>query len=144
MAPEIATKIPSPTSIFVDDQISYPLLETAWRRDLQWRDTQMRPRHEAEHAHRKRAHIANDVRHVVVARDGLRCSYVGSDGSRCKARGFLQLHHEHAWAKGGADASDNLRLLCAQHNRLLAEQEYGRQAIERAWAPARARTMAPG
>ncbi len=81
---------------------------------------------------RKRAHVANEVRRQVVARDGLRCSYIADDGSRCAARGFLQLHHEHAWAKGGSDASDNLRLLCAEHNQLLAEQEYGRHTIARA------------
>jgi hypothetical protein len=85
---------------------------------------------------RKRAHIANEVRRQVVARDGLRCSYVGEGGARCNAKGFLQLHHERAWAKGGADATDNLRLLCAQHNHLLAEQEYGRQVVARAKVPA--------
>jgi len=52
---------------------------------------------------RKRAHIANVERRQVVARDGLRCSYVGDDGARCNARAFLQLHHDHAWAKGGSD-----------------------------------------
>jgi len=37
----------------------------------------------------------------------------------------LQIHHERAWSKGGPDTLDNLRLLCAAHNRLLAELELG-------------------
>jgi hypothetical protein len=87
-------------------------------------------------APRKRARVANEVRRQVVARDGLRCSYVGDDGSRCRATGFLHIHHEHPWAKGGSDTIENLRLLCAHHNELLAEQEYGRQVIARAKVPA--------
>jgi len=81
---------------------------------------------------RRRAHIPNATRRELVERDGLRCSYTGPDGHRCSARGFLQIHHEHAWAKGGPDTPDNLRLLCARHNRLLAEREYGAQYVGRA------------
>jgi len=73
---------------------------------------------------RARRHIPNAVRHQLVERDGLRCTYRGGDGQRCTATAFLQIHHEHAWAKGGADTPDNLRLLCAHHNQLLAEQEF--------------------
>jgi len=56
---------------------------------------------------------------------------VGDDGQRCTARGFLQIHHEKAWAKGGSDTLDNLRILCASHNQLLAEQEYGESHVRR-------------
>ena len=61
----------------------------------------------------------------LVAGDGLRCTFTGETGERCSARVFLQIHHEHAWAKGGPDTLGNLRLLCAAHNRLLAELEFG-------------------
>lgn len=37
----------------------------------------------------KRAHVANEVRRQVLARDGLRCSYVGIDGSRCGGERLL-------------------------------------------------------
>ena len=82
-----------------------------------------------------RRHICNEVRRQVVERDGLSCTFVGRDGRRCGARAFLQLDHEYAWARGGADTSENLRIRCAQHNRLVAEQEFGgaamRDAVER-------------
>ena len=65
-------------------------------------------------------------------RDGGCCTYVGRDGIRCSTRVFLQFHHQKAWAKGGADSVENLRLLCRAHNRLLAEQELGTEAVQRA------------
>jgi hypothetical protein len=86
---------------------------------------------EAESAHaaadsqkpvtRPRQHIPNAVRRAVVERDGLSCSFVAADGTRCGARAFIQLHHELAWAAGGENTFENLRPLCGAHNRLLAE-----------------------
>jgi hypothetical protein len=80
----------------------------------------------------KREHISNATRRAVVERDGLRCTFVGDDGQRCEAAAFLQLHHERAWALGGGSAVDNLRLLCAPHNRFCAERDFGRAHVERA------------
>jgi HNH endonuclease len=81
-----------------------------------------------------RPHIASSVRREVAQRDDHRCSFTAVDGRRCSARAFLQVHHEEAWARGGPDTPDNLKLLCAGHNRLLAEQAFGaervRQAVE--------------
>jgi len=74
---------------------------------------------------RKRRHIQNEIRRQLLARDGLCCTFTNESGQRCSARAFLQIHHEHAWSKGGSDTLDNLRLLCAAHNRLLAELEFG-------------------
>jgi hypothetical protein len=76
-----------------------------------------------------RPHIANAVRRHVAIRDEQRCTYVSAEGRRCGARGFLQLHHEHPFALGGTDTPDNLRLLCAAHNRLLAELELGASVV---------------
>jgi 5-methylcytosine-specific restriction endonuclease McrA len=72
-----------------------------------------------------REHIPNAVQREVATRDGLRCTYVSNGGCRCSARAFLQIHHEQPWANGGASVPDNLRLLCAVHNRLLAEHDFG-------------------
>jgi hypothetical protein len=80
----------------------------------------------------KRRRIPNQVRREVALRDGLRCTYVSDDGTRCETRAFLQLDHEIGWAKGGSDGSENLRIRCAAHNQLRAEQEYGAAHIERA------------
>jgi hypothetical protein len=72
-----------------------------------------------------REHIPSAVQREVAARDGLRCTFVSDGGCRCSARAFLQIHHEQPWARGGAPVAENLRLLCASHNRLLAEQDFG-------------------
>ncbi len=78
---------------------------------------------------RKRAHIPNELRRELVARDGASCTFVCDDGERCGTRAFLQVHHDEAWAKGGPDTLGNLRLVCASHNRLLAEQEFGAESM---------------
>ncbi len=79
-----------------------------------------------------RDHIPHETRRQLVARDGLCCSYVGDDGQRCGSKAFLQVHHDRAWAKGGPDTLDNLRLFCAAHNRLQAEQEFGAALVQSA------------
>jgi 5-methylcytosine-specific restriction endonuclease McrA len=72
-----------------------------------------------------RAHIPNEVRRKVLERDGFRCTYSSPGGQRCECTRFLQIHHDHAWAKGGPETLENLRLLCSAHNQLLAEMEFG-------------------
>jgi hypothetical protein len=74
-------------------------------------------------------HVPSAVRRQVVERDGLQCTYVSPDGTRCESRRFLQFHHEQAWARGGETAAGNLRILCFAHNKFLAEQDFGRQHI---------------
>jgi 5-methylcytosine-specific restriction endonuclease McrA len=76
-----------------------------------------------------REHIPNAVRREVAARDELRCTYVSENGCRCPARTLLQIHHEAPWARGGASTVENLRLLCAAHNRLLAERDFGARYV---------------
>ena len=83
---------------------------------------------------RRRKHIAHQARRDLLARDGVGCAFVGKQGQRCDARGFLQFHHRQAWARGGGDTADNLELLCRSHNCLLAEQDFGRPQIEAAIA----------
>jgi len=56
----------------------------------------------------------------------------------------LQLHHEQPWARGGADTIDNLRLLCAAHNALLEEQDFGREVVTRTRERARLERAASG
>jgi len=78
-----------------------------------------------------RGHIPNDTMRQIVARDGLRCTFVGNDGRRCTARKFIQIHHVDPWARGGGETVDNLTMLCASHNRLLGERDFGRELVER-------------
>ena len=80
-------------------------------------------------------HIPHAVRREVLERDGARCSYVSSDGKRCDQRGFLELHHEEPFGRGGAATVGNIRVVCRSHNQLFAERDYGsgfmRQRMER-------------
>jgi hypothetical protein len=77
----------------------------------------------------RRGHIANATKREIVARDGLRCTFVGRDGLRCGATRFTQIHHEQPWARGGEETPGNLRLLCAAHNQLLAERDFGKELV---------------
>jgi 5-methylcytosine-specific restriction endonuclease McrA len=74
-------------------------------------------------------HIPAAVKRTVDARDEGRCAYVDEQGRRCKARGGLQFHHRHTFATGGDHSLTNLALVCAGHNRYLAEIDYGREAV---------------
>jgi hypothetical protein len=78
---------------------------------------------------RSRAHIPNATRREIEARDETRCTYRAPNGCRCTAQAFLQFHHDECWALGGSDQVSNLRLLCAAHNRLLAEQQFGERYV---------------
>ena len=95
-------------------------------------DDMGRPNQKARPGGKARAHIPNEVRRQVAARDGLRCTYCSEDGQRCTERAFLQFDHEHAWARGGPETLDNLRLRCAAHNQLGAEQEFGAERVREA------------
>jgi hypothetical protein len=86
-----------------------------------------------------REHIPNAVQREVATRDGFRCTYVSEGGCRCSARAFLQIHHEQPWARGGAPVLENLRLLCAVHNRLLAERDFGSAHVAERLAARRGR-----
>jgi hypothetical protein len=71
-------------------------------------------------------YIPREVVRAVFARDVGRCTFVGDNGQRCDARGFLELHHhEVTYARGGEASVENLRLMCRCHNALLAERDYG-------------------
>jgi 5-methylcytosine-specific restriction endonuclease McrA len=78
--------------------------------------------------HRSR-HIPAGIRDTAHERDGSRCTFVSDRGQRCRARHNLQVDHVVPWAKGGTHDLDNLRLLCATHNRLMAQREFGPASI---------------
>jgi len=69
--------------------------------------------------------IPTRVRDEVFVRDK-RCTYVSPGGKRCNSTHVLQVDHIHPVARGGASTIDNLRLLCAHHNRLESERLMGR------------------
>jgi 5-methylcytosine-specific restriction endonuclease McrA len=77
------------------------------------------------------------VRDEVWRRDGGQCAFVGSTGRRCVSRHQLELHHLDPFAMGGPSSVANLALRCRAHNRHAAEQDYGRDHIDRKIAAAR-------
>jgi hypothetical protein len=83
-------------------------------------------------------HIPNDVRRTVVCRDGARCTWQSPDGVRCGSRAWLEHDHAVPYGQGGTHQVNNIRLFCRAHNRLVAEQAYGRDTIDRSVARRRA------
>jgi 5-methylcytosine-specific restriction endonuclease McrA len=73
-------------------------------------------------------HIPAAVRDEVHVRDQ-RCTYVGPDGKRCNSPHVLQVDHVKPVARRGAATIDNLRLLCAEHNRLEWRKLTGKDVI---------------
>jgi hypothetical protein len=70
------------------------------------------------------------VRREVFERDGDQCTFLSDDGARCPSHGHLELDHIEPRALGGPDAASNLRVRCRAHNRLYAEQVFGRTHVE--------------
>ncbi len=73
--------------------------------------------------------IARATRREVFARAGGQCSFVDGQDRRCPSRSFLELDHVQSRALGGSDEASNLRLLCRAHNRLHAEQVFGKRHV---------------
>ncbi len=81
-------------------------------------------------ASRRRKAIPAAVRREVYERDGGRCAYVDPEtGRRCGSQDGLQFEHRVPVALGGPDTVENIMLLCRHHNRLRAEQVFGRERI---------------
>jgi hypothetical protein len=89
-------------------------------------------------------HIPAAVRRAVVERDGGRCRFVDEEGRRCSERHRLEFHHRHPFGMGGDHSPGNISLLCAAHNRLMAEHDYGKTAILRSLPSAEIHRHAPG
>jgi hypothetical protein len=68
------------------------------------------------------------------SRGTTRCTYTDASGQRCRETHSLELHHLEALARGGDHSEENLSLRCRAHNALAAEQDFGRDVIERAKA----------
>ncbi len=70
--------------------------------------------------------IPAEVRRQVWSRDAGSCAWIGPDGRRCGSKWRLELDHIHPAALGGPSTLENIRLLCKAHNKLHAEQRFGR------------------
>ncbi|UCH84259.1 MAG: HNH endonuclease, partial [Candidatus Latescibacterota bacterium] len=69
------------------------------------------------------------TRDAIHERDNGRCTYIGTNGKRCRSTHRLHVDHIVPFARGGTNAKSNLRLLCAKHNNLEANRVYGSTKI---------------
>jgi 5-methylcytosine-specific restriction endonuclease McrA len=93
-------------------------------------DTRTYDSTEADRPHRPAAaprsrHVPADTRAAVFDRDDHRCTFVAADGTRCNATRNLEIDHVQPFALGGSNEPQNLRVLCAAHNRRAAEHVFG-------------------
>jgi 5-methylcytosine-specific restriction endonuclease McrA len=74
--------------------------------------------------------VSRAARREVMARDGKQCAFVSAGGLRCTERGGLEIDHVVERARGGTGQPENLQVLCRGHNKLKAEQAFGREHVE--------------
>jgi 5-methylcytosine-specific restriction endonuclease McrA len=82
-------------------------------------------------------HVPAPVRRAVHERDEGRCRYVDREGRQCTARVGLEFHQRRPYGLGGDHSLANVALLCHQHNRHLAQVDYGRSVMARQGRPGR-------
>jgi 5-methylcytosine-specific restriction endonuclease McrA len=70
-------------------------------------------------------HVPREVRREVWRRDAGQCAFVAHTGRRCSETTFLELHHIHAYAKGGPSTLSNIALRCRRHNQYEADLVFG-------------------
>lgn len=64
----------------------------------------------------QRTHIPAETKHAVVTRDGGQCTFIYSDGKRCDAKRWIEVHHIILVKDGGTNDLENLRTLCWCHH----------------------------
>jgi hypothetical protein len=69
------------------------------------------------------------LRRAVYERDEGRCTFVDIQGRRCTEQHRLEFQHDFPFGKGGETGLLGLKLLCEQHNRYLAEVDYGKATV---------------
>ncbi len=76
-----------------------------------------RPKSKRPYKEPRGRHIPKALRDAVMIRDQGRCQFVGGGGRKCHSQHNLQIDHIQPVAKGGRTELENLRILCANHNR---------------------------
>ena len=71
------------------------------------------------------------VRRAVRKRDSDQCGFIDHKGRRCTERRNLEFHHHDPFGRGGTHDPEQISLRCRAHNVYLAEQEYGKEKMDR-------------
>ncbi len=76
-------------------------------------------------------YIPSHIKIEVWKRDSGQCTYRDAEtGERCPCKRGLQFDHIEPFAWGGkSNDASNIRLLCDAHNRLMAEQHFGKEKM---------------
>jgi hypothetical protein len=123
-------------------RISQPAEEAAKSAESSAQEPAREPRQSALTPRQRGRYVPAGERREVFERDGGRCTYVDSNGGRCRETRYLELHHLQPFAQGGANLASNLTLRCAAHNALAAEEDFGRELIEQRRGQARHESLA--
>ena len=90
-------------------------------------------------ANKQSRHIPAAVRREVYERDGGCCQFLHPEtGRRCGARWQVTYEHKVPVALGGTHSAEQVVLLCAAHNRLMADRVFGPDAMQTKVEAARA------
>jgi hypothetical protein len=65
-----------------------------------------------------RVRLSAKTIHEVALRDQAQCTHQRADGSRCRNRRWLHIHHINEVAHGGGNELKNLATLCSGHHRM--------------------------
>jgi len=89
-------------------------------------------------------HADSDRPAIIEDEPGAERGRVPEEGRRCDERKALEFHHRVPYGLGGDHSVGNISLLCPQHNRYVAEQDYGRALVrERIRTRANAKEQPP-
>ena len=111
-----------------------------WKLERERRAKAKRPRPGTE---QPTTEVTRAARREVFVRDDEQCTYRSEAGERCPARAFLEIDHAEARALGGRNEVANLRVFCRPHNRLHAEDDFGKAHVAAQIALRRQRAAAP-
>jgi hypothetical protein len=77
-------------------------------------------------------YIPKSVKQRVWKEYNGQCAFVGVNNKRCNSTYNLQFdHYPVPYARGGPSTANNLRLLCAKHNKHTAEKLYGEKYVRK-------------
>jgi hypothetical protein len=74
-------------------------------------------------------HIPVAIRDQVMLRDKQRCTFKSRSGRKCNSTHNLQIDHIKPFALGGTHEPENLRVLCAAHNRHVARKVFDKLSL---------------
>ena len=88
--------------------------------------------------------IPAHVRRAIWIRDGGCCQWKAADGGLCRSTVRVQFAHRTPRARGGPPTVENVRLLCAFHNKYEARLDFGEDLMNRYTRPAATSPGQPG